>query len=537
MVGTSHYLLVPEALPTAIEGLLRHPCRGASRTILDWPCSIVRRRWTYPHRCPGRPALPAKTIGVTYPTDMREAHFVFEPESHDGTWWRPDQPARRLAGRLVLEEGSLTLRIDGPLIQFEPEPGIHSYPFGVWTELPLVHGDADGTPVTLIDVAGLSMAVPAAQVNEAWHARFALFGAHVDAEALYDPVKMACEHLDEFIGVPAMLPRLEWNDDGELLRASAEVSRATVASGDIPGVGRVEASLEVDMAGSQSGSTVGLRSQWKLTPEAPTQLLDAIPQVGRLCDLVRLSCHCECALTSVWVRRAQSADDLRVISPLASVGRAPCQRSGFGHLFFTARRLPLDDGTFARWWEIRNHYARAWTLLTVHDDGRFPNVGERFAAYARALEALHHADFTTPKLAASERDERITRALEAIPEDLKEWAEPLLQAAYAPYFRGRIEEVLRAMGSVGFRLCGGDIEAFAGAVTKMRNAIIHPPATGSGTVLDSHDQFWVGSALYWLAHCYLVLKLGMSEGDLDKRLDTLPGAGEVEASMRKRFSP
>jgi hypothetical protein len=86
---------------------------------------------------------------------MREAHPVFEPESHDVTWWRPDQAARRLAGRLVLEEGSLTLRIDSPLIQFEPEPKTHSYPFGVWTELPLVHGDADGTPVTLIDVAGL----------------------------------------------------------------------------------------------------------------------------------------------------------------------------------------------------------------------------------------------------------------------------------------------------------------------------------------------------------------------------------------------
>ena len=408
MVGTSHYLLVPEALPTAIEGLLRHPCRGATRTILDWPCSIVRRRWTYPHRCPGRPALPAKTIGVTYPTDMCEAHFVFEPESHDGTWWRPDQPARRLAGRLVLEEGSLTLRIDSPLIQSEPEPGIHSYPFGVWTELPLVHGDADGTPVTLIDVAGLSMAVPAVQVNEVWHARFALFGAHVDAEALYDQVKMACEHLDEFIGVPAMLPRLKWNDDGELLRASAEVSRATMASGDIPSVGRVEASLEVDTAGSQSGSTVGLRSQWKLTPEAPTQLLDAIPQVGRLCDLVRLSCHCECALTSVWVRTAQSADDLRVISPLASVGRAPCERSGFGRLFFTARRLPLDDGTFARWWEIRTHYARAWTLLTVHDDGRFPNVGERFAAYARAWRRCTTPTSRRPS-SQPPRDERIAR--------------------------------------------------------------------------------------------------------------------------------
>ena len=33
-------------------------------TILRWHRTLVRRRWTFPHRRPGRPSLPAETVGL-----------------------------------------------------------------------------------------------------------------------------------------------------------------------------------------------------------------------------------------------------------------------------------------------------------------------------------------------------------------------------------------------------------------------------------------------------------------------------------------
>ncbi|HMK97511.1 MAG TPA: integrase, partial [Acidimicrobiales bacterium] len=42
----------------------REPWRAflvTPQTVLDWHRSLTRKRWTYPHRQPGRPALPDET--------------------------------------------------------------------------------------------------------------------------------------------------------------------------------------------------------------------------------------------------------------------------------------------------------------------------------------------------------------------------------------------------------------------------------------------------------------------------------------------
>ena len=54
------------AVVALLAGLVPHELWGSflvtPKTILGWHRAVVRRRWTYPHRRPGRPALPDETI-------------------------------------------------------------------------------------------------------------------------------------------------------------------------------------------------------------------------------------------------------------------------------------------------------------------------------------------------------------------------------------------------------------------------------------------------------------------------------------------
>jgi len=463
---------------------------------------------------------------------------VFDPETHEGTWWLPDAPQRTFRGRLVFDAGLLELAIDDSLFEPTVEPGIYSFEgsFGVWLEVPAVHGLVDDQPVTLLQLGGLSMAMPGAfKVNEEWHAQFAIFGEHLDPDSTFDRIDLTLEHLDEFIGVGPVIPNLSGRDE-EIEAVDAVAKRLSVTTGEVIGAGRVEFFVRARFSVANNATTIGNVGQVRFVATEPIALGELFVHAGRLRELVRLSTHCECAITSAYVGPAGRSVGLRVLRPLTSVGRRPCTRGASHNMFFTVRTIPGGSGAFDVWWSLRDRYRRAWSLLTVHDDGRFPNAGERFAAYVRAVEALHYVDFSTPRIAVAEKDERVAEALDALPPHLREWAEPLLTKAYADFFRARLRELIIYLGVVGTRLVGGDIEAFIDAATKTRNEVIHPPPE-QRKGLDEIGQIWMGTALYWIAHCYLVVRLGMSPDDLNRRLDRMPGAREVEERMRTNLEP
>jgi hypothetical protein len=460
---------------------------------------------------------------------------MYKPQTHEGVWWLPEQPLRRVRGTLALAESSFTLEVMDPLAPREIEPG-KSYPLGYRVDAPVILGEVGSTPVTVLDATAFSMAPLAAE--ETWYVGLALFGDHVDPQTTYDQVRVMTEHLDDFAQTPFVQPDIEKDATGDWRKIRLEVERIVIASGDVPGVGSVEIGSDPDYDHGGRHGDVGLRGELRLTSDTPIFHDEAIDQAGKLRALVRLATGCPCAITTLTLRLTGTGSLVKVLRLMAAVGRKPCERgTGLGRQLFTSAQLPAGAETFPRWWEMTEHYERGWMLLTVHDDGRYPNVGERLAGYARAIEALHHADFGPPKLAAEEQDERTTRVLEVVPDELQTWVEGLLQMSTPPQFRHRILAVLDYLGPSGLELCGGDPDAFAQAVTATRNFVIHPKVKDRGVIKDVQGQMWVGSALYWIGHCYLVKRLGVTEDELSTLIQRVPGTHEVVDRMKALMAP
>jgi hypothetical protein len=478
-------------------------------------------------------------VAISCPTEAEtliwKALKMFNPQSHDGEWWLPMSPNNRVRGTLTLEENNFTLQLHGLLLQQEIEPG-QSHPIGNRVQSPLIYGRVEEDDVTLLDTATFSMR-PLATV-EIWYVRLAMFGDHVEPDSKYDQVRVVTEHLDDFAVTPFVSPEIEKDSAGDWQKVGLEISRIVVTTGDVPEVGSVEIVSEPDYRHGGRHGDLGLRGELRLTTVAPVTHDEAIEMAGKLRALVRLATGCPCATTVLTLRREDSGSLLRVLRLMAAIGRKPCERgSGIGRQLFTAANLPNGADTFDRWWHMVERYERGWTLLTVHDDGRYPNVGERLAGYARALEALHHADYGAPNLAEERQDERSKRVLAAVPDDLEAWVAALLQKSTPPQFRHRILEVLKYLGDSGLRLCGGNPEIFALAVTSTRNFITHPKVKEKGVIKDVQGQLWVGSALYWIGFCYLVKKLGMTDDELASAVQRVPSLFDVTHHMDSLFAP
>jgi hypothetical protein len=203
------------------------------------------------------------------------------------------------------------------------------------------------------------------------------------------------------------------------------------------------------------------------------------------------------------------------------------------------RELP---GGFAagltRWLQIRERLLRPWSLLTSQDEDRFVTDEEHFIARERTVEAIHAVDFGRSEAARAQRDERVRRALEAIPEELIPWATPLLEASTPPQARHSIIEVAHAVDPLGTELAGGDVEAFARRVIQTRNDVTHPSRKGTNRgVLVGEDRFWHGEALYWIAHLYFLAKLGLSVDELGARLPANSAYSQVVRHMAQRRAP
>ena len=153
--------------------------------------------------------------------------------------------------------------------------------------------------------------------------------------------------------------------------------------------------------------------------------------------------------------------------------------------------------------------------LTANDDARVIDGEQQFVDATRAIEAFHAVDFEGTPEANAERDARIQRAMEAMPEEFTDWARPLLEGSTPPAARHRIHVFIARLGDVGLWLAGDHPELFARYVNATRNHPVHPPRSLKDVLTESDGIIWLGRSLRWLSTLYLLGELGMTNDNLE----------------------
>jgi len=190
----------------------------------------------------------------------------------------------------------------------------------------------------------------------------------------------------------------------------------------------------------------------------------------------------------------------------------------------------FGDG-LERWLQLHDECQRALEPLRDVLEDPFPSQVDRFVAYAKAAEGLHAALYGSVPTAVQERDERVSRALASLPDDLVEWARPLLEHSTPPVARHRILALIGEAGPLANSLVADDPEGFAFRVVQTRNFLTHPTRGQKKAILTALDLHLHAEALIWLVRITFLGALGFSIDEVETMVRDTRGFLDAEHGM------
>jgi hypothetical protein len=305
-----------------------------------------------------------------------------------------------------------------------------------------------------------------------------------------------------------------------------KAEQRVLAAADITGGVSIAVETQPEIHEDGSEITVGIHGRVRYTFATPVTWKVAYAEAQFFRDLIRFATASPTAITNIHMRPAGEEGQVRMVELLLRTTAMDRKRSTDVHpheMLFDIVGIPGGFEAGVRLWRrLRERFGRAWDDITSGDDAAVVHVPERFVSYTRAIEVLHARDHGKSEAAAVEQTARIERAVAAIPEDLREWAQPLLEASSPPIARHRVRDIVTSLGEMGTSVAGGDVEMFALRVVTTRNELIHPTGRSRKHLLESLEQRYLyARSLYWLALAYLFLKMGASRDELS-RMGAIP---------------
>ena len=472
---------------------------------------------------------------------------MVQPQVIRGLWWLPDHEDEAVPGTLVLSADDFALNVMGSLnpISLKPSPRVYSTLFE-WRDVPVVLGVSEDRhrPITLVDVGGTACLLPAGARNEAWYPDAAFLGAHLvePEERLFDRCRLVVEDLPAWADRPRPGYQVAMSEEeGDAHAQSVTVSstrehlgRARVNDADV----RLVTAPSFDLQGSKL--RLGVDAFFDVVGDTPMDWIGFLGKwISPLRSLVEFATTLPCASQDIylhtttakterrdgWVELLFRSSDLRRPDREATL-------SGQGTFLFTAASMKngFGDG-LERWLQLHDECQRALEPLRDVLEDPFPSQVDRFVAYAKAAEGLHAALYGSVPTAVQERDERVSRALASLPDDLVEWARPLLEHSTPPVARHRILALIGEAGPLANSLVADDPEGFAFRVVQTRNFLTHPTRGQKKAILTALDLHLHAEALIWLVRITFLGALGFSIDEVETMVRDTRGFLDAEHGM------
>lgn len=450
-----------------------------------------------------------------------------EDISFNGSWWLPDNPDRKLAGKLVYDAAdSLQLVLYDNLHEIpSSETGVYEGEVKSQTE-PIVNGirHDDRKFVTLVGVRGTNLEVPAVYVTTIFDVDLALLGGLHVSEDAFERVDVEFDYLKAWAQPPTRVIRDPTAPDLHQIRTDI----SELASCDLEDGSSVALYTGVvGVFGDNATDLIEYCAFRRTVPEAG-QGLDLVNQVVRpLQDLLMLSLGREVRLTEVRLSR-QEGEHRIVLEALFPVAQRPAPIPPLkpsqllnnvldyrAPTLLTAKKLaneptPLSTGeSLADWFREHDGLGEPLIQLLSPFYAPFMSPEHRYSATFQSAEALHDVlELGTKDLPKAEHRERVGRVVELIkvsslPVADSEWAQKVLSGRNDKSLSAKIESLLDNAGPAGAALLLA-APGFGTESAKLRARVSHG---GARVEAERWRRTLYEHALRWIVRGHLIGRL------------------------------
>jgi hypothetical protein len=445
-------------------------------------------------------------------------------DTHPGTFWLPAAPERRLSGELQI--GSrVQLLLDDPIYAVEDLDEVVLAPKPV--NEPLLHGALrDGRLVSIMNLAGATLAVPFAQGSEVFRASAALFNDHIHLES--DSFRLASFSFD-FLQAWTQPPSLisDRNTSSTQRDYTFSLSSVYLETANLP---EAQIRLKVNPVGSAGTRSISVaqRCTVEVVYESPLTLDQVVTQwVRSFQDLLTVCLGQACSPTILHVERNNLGEQepwFQVMtSDLLTSEDDEQEPTESQILNFTAPTLvtrttcglPFQE-LVEGWLRTRSDLRQVVALYCSALYAPFIYSEHKFSSSYQAAEALAKRQFARRELDSEAHEARVSAVTDAlkssVSDELTAWVTRLIRHRNDKPLRDLLQELVDSTGEFGAAI-GEAVPEFARLATRVRAKVSHG-GSEDPAILQRH---YAGEVLTWLVRLKLLTDMGLKKDEIEHR--------------------